>query len=70
VLNGTITTIDGGATLRMDVADNATDPDQVGFTVLSSKTSELFYSNNWVLDASKTWKTGTQTLTTGTVKIN
>ncbi|MFZ5854973.1 MAG: S8 family serine peptidase [Chloroflexota bacterium] len=67
---GVVTTLDGGATLRLDVLDKAggTTLDEVGFTVLSSKTSTLFYSNRWVLDSS-VWKTRTQTLVIGTITI-
>ena len=45
-----VTTLDGGATLRMDVVDYASGGllnDEVGFTVLSSKTSDLRFSNRW-----------------------
>ncbi len=54
--DGTTVNIDSGVTLRMDSVDAAAD--QVGFTVLSSKTSEIYYSNQWVLDAgANAWKT-------------
>jgi len=56
---GVMTSIEGGATLRMDAHDGGTaSGDTVGFTVLSSKTSALYYSNNWVFDsATKSWRT-------------
>jgi len=35
--------------------------DMIGFTVLSSKNSALYYSNNWVYDAvTKSYKTVTE----------
>jgi hypothetical protein len=74
--NGTTVTIDGGSTLRMDIEDITVSPDnpladKVGFTVLSSKDSQLFYSNQWVLDSTaNAWKTVVQLLKTGCVKIN
>ena len=69
VHSGTVTALDGNVTLRMDVLDysNST-PDEVGFTVLSSKDSNLFYSNRWILD-SNVWKTRTQLLASGVVAI-
>jgi len=70
VNGGVVTTLDGGATLRMDVFDNvaSTTLDEVGFTVLSSKTSTLAYSNRWVLESS-VWKTRTQLLLSGSIGI-
>jgi hypothetical protein len=54
---GTIS-VDGNVTLRLDAHDGCTTPtcadndgDTVGFTVLSSKSSSLYYSNNWVYDS-------------------
>ena len=36
----------------------STNPDTVGFTILSSKDSSLYYSNNWTYDANTlAWKT-------------
>ena len=36
----------------------------IGFTVLSSKTSALYYSNNWVYDsATRAYRTVMQTVT-------
>jgi hypothetical protein len=57
---GALTSIDGGVTLRTDAHEGcATSPscgssggDTIGFTVLSSKDSSLYYSNNWVYDTS------------------
>jgi hypothetical protein len=55
---GNATSIDGNVTLRMDAHDGGTAGDTIGFTVLSSKNSSLYYSNNWVYDSSsKSWKT-------------
>jgi hypothetical protein len=71
--DGTVETLDGNVTLRLDVADfSGGGPlnDEVGVTVLSTKTSELYYSNNWVLDSSNTWETATQKLKTGTMAVN
>jgi hypothetical protein len=40
--------------------------DTVGFTVLSSKTGSLYYSNNWVYDnTTLAWRTLPQLLTSG-----
>jgi hypothetical protein len=66
----TVTTLDGGATLRMDVIDVPGGPtgDEVGFTVLSSKTSTMRFSNRWILD-NNVWQTKTQALATGIVGI-
>ena len=67
---GSVTAIEGGATLWMDVLEPSTGPSnsEVGFTVLSSS-SNLRYSNRWVLE-NDTWKTKTQTIKTGAVDIN
>jgi hypothetical protein len=53
------TSIDGNVTLRMDAHDGGiSSGDTVGFTVLSSKDSSLYYSNNWAFDSvSNSWKT-------------
>ena len=72
---GTITSIEGNVTLRMDAHDGgATTSDTIGFTVLSSKDSSLYYSNNWVYDSvTKSWKTVQQSVSSagGTaVQIN
>jgi hypothetical protein len=74
VNNGVLTSIDGGVTLRMDAHDGdkttgstctpmPLGTDTVGFTVLSTKTSALYYSNQWVYD-SKTlsWRTIPQSI--------
>jgi hypothetical protein len=57
------TSIDGGVTLRMDAKDGGTSGDKIGFTVLSSKDSALYYSNNWVYDSgTASWRTVMQDL--------
>jgi hypothetical protein len=68
---GVLTAIEGNVTLRVDVLEPSTGPasSEVGFTVLSSSNSKLFYSNRWVLE-NNTWKTKTQTLESGAVDIN
>ena len=45
--------------LRLDVTDGGTNAnDTVGFTVLSSKTSQVYYSNDWVYDPiAVAWRT-------------
>ena len=71
VLNdGSTVTIDGNVTLRMDIVEyqSGTLTDRVGFTVLSSKTSELYYSNNWVL-VGNVWKTQMQDTDENDIKI-
>jgi hypothetical protein len=66
--NGTQVSVDGNVSLRMDIFDasrtlSEADVDQVGFTVLSSKTSQLYYSNNWIWDdTTRSWKTVVQNL--------
>ena len=66
---GALTSIDGNVTLRLDAHDgfvNGTqvNDDMIGFTVLSSKTSALYYSNNWVYDsATRAYRTVMQTVT-------
>jgi len=53
--------------VRIDVHDGDTSGDTVGFTVLSSKTSSLYYSNNWKWDnATLSWKTVSEGVTPGT----
>lgn len=55
--DGVTTSIDGGISLRMDAHEScigttcAPTGDSVGFTVLSSKTGSLYYSNQWLYDA-------------------
>jgi len=63
--DGTMTTIDGNVTLRLDLLDlTGTTNDTIGFTVLSSKDSTMYYSNDWFYDTlSKTWKTRNQAFT-------
>jgi hypothetical protein len=62
--NGSIVSLDGNVSLKLDVKDGGTSAsDQVGFTVLSSKDSTLYYSNYWAYEAlSKSWKTIRQTV--------
>jgi len=77
VINGTTVTIDGNVTLRMDVTEGKPgNPGSVGFTVLSSKDSSLYYSNNWQSVPPTTppggqnvWKTVLEDFT-GTVMIS
>ena len=66
VSNGLLTSIDGNVSLRVDAHEGCTtspscansNGDSIGFTVLSSKTSALYYSNNWVYsDPTKSWRT-------------
>ncbi len=70
VVNGTTVTIEGNVSLRVDITDYASTatPDEIGFTVLSSSNSNLFYSNRWVLE-SGAWKTLPQQIA-GTMKVN
>jgi hypothetical protein len=56
--SGTITSIEGNVTLRMDAHDGGSSGDTIGLTVLSSKDGSLYYSNNWTYDTpSKSWRT-------------
>jgi hypothetical protein len=56
--SGAQTSIEGNVTLRVDAHDGGSSGDLIGFTVLSSKDSTLFYSNNWVYDSvTRSWKT-------------
>jgi hypothetical protein len=58
--SGALTSIDGNVTLRVDAHDGCAvgatcvpgENDTIGFTVLSSKNSSLYYSNNWQYDQS------------------
>ncbi|MFM7870382.1 MAG: MBG domain-containing protein, partial [Actinomycetota bacterium] len=50
--------VDGNVSLRLDISSNG----DVGYTVQSSKTSALYYSNNWY-KSGKVWKTMPQDLT-------
>jgi hypothetical protein len=62
---GVLTSIDGNVSLRLDAHDGctaascvSTNPDTIGFTILSSKDSSLYYSNNWTFDTKTlAWKT-------------
>jgi hypothetical protein len=69
---GKLTSIDGNVTLRVDAHEGCTTSpncgssagDTIGFTVLSSKDSSLYYSDNWVYDsATKAWRTVMQPIT-------
>ncbi len=62
----TQTGIDGNVSLRLDAHEGCTTTpscanssgDTVGFTVLSSKDSSLYFSNNWVYDSTTlAWRT-------------
>jgi hypothetical protein len=57
---GQTTSIDGNVTVRVDIHDagpSATG-DTIALTVLSSKSSTLYYSNNWTYDAAaRAWRT-------------
>jgi hypothetical protein len=79
--SGALTSIDGGVTLRLDAHEGCTTSstgcaassgDSVGFTVLSGKTSALYYSNNWVYDSvTRSWRTMPQSVGSATgVVIN
>jgi hypothetical protein len=69
--NGTLTSIDGNVSLRVDAHEGCVNApcdsstgDQIGFTVLSSKDSSLYYSNNWVYASdTKSWRTVMQDVT-------
>jgi hypothetical protein len=57
---GVTTSVDGNVTLRVDIHDagGTATGDTIGFTVLSSKSGTLYYSNNWTYDATaKAWRT-------------
>jgi hypothetical protein len=62
-----LVSVDGNVTLRMDAHNGGTSGgDTVGFTVLSSKTGGLYYSNNWVYDGTTlAWRTLPQLLASG-----
>ena len=58
-----VVTIDGNVSLRIDAVDGS--PDKVGVTVLSSKDSTLYYSNQWLLvptGGQSVWKTVPETV--------
>ena len=63
--SGNSTSIDSAVTLRMDAHDGSSGSgDTIGFTVLSSTNSTLYYSNDWFFDsATNTWKTRSQSTT-------
>jgi hypothetical protein len=70
-VTGATVSVDGNVTLRVDAHEGCavnstpnkstcmtTPGDTIGFTVLSSKNSALYYSNNWVYDSlSKSYRT-------------
>src|SRR5439155_13010426 len=77
---GGTTSVDGNVTLRVDGHEGCvTNPscsttgdggDKIGFTVLSTKDSSLYYSNNWVYDSSKlAWATVAQPMSSFTAMI-
>ena len=64
--SGVLTSVDGNVSVRVDAHEGCTTSptcsssggDTIGFTVLSSKDSSLYYSNNWQYDpTTKAWKT-------------
>jgi len=71
IVNGSLISVDGGVTLRVDAREGcttspsctATAGDTIGFTVLSGKNSSLYYSNNWMyaLDT-LSWRTVQQSV--------
>jgi len=76
--NGVLTSVDGGVTLRVDAHEgcgtspgcSGTGGDSIGFTVLSSKDSSLYYSNNWVFDSlTLAWKTVKQPVSGATAVV-
>jgi hypothetical protein len=77
---GGTTSVDGNVTLRVDGHEGCiTSPsctttgdggDKIGFTVISSKDSSLYYSNNWVYDSNKlAWATVMQSMSPFTAII-
>jgi hypothetical protein len=70
--SGAMTSVDGNVTLRVDAHEGCatspncssqTSPDLIGFTVLSSKTGNLYYSNNWIYNnAVAGWSTVEQSM--------
>jgi hypothetical protein len=63
---GLLTSIDGNVTLRLDAHDGGVSAtgctpspsqDSIGFTVLSTKNSSLYYSNNWAVGSSSGYQT-------------
>jgi hypothetical protein len=77
---GGTTSVDGNVTLRLDGHEGcSTSPsctttsdggDKIGFTVLSSKDSSLYYSNNWVYaENTKSWRTVAQAMTPFTAVV-
>jgi hypothetical protein len=67
---GNVTSLGAGVTLRMDAHDGGASGDTIGFTILSTKDSTMYYSNDWFFDAAtQTWNTRSQALTGG-IQIN
>ncbi|MGN6430909.1 MAG: beta strand repeat-containing protein, partial [Gaiellaceae bacterium] len=77
----TLASVDGNVTFRIDAHDGCSTTsctttlsgDKIGFTVLSTKNSSLYYSNNWVYDSGAlAWKTVTEAIDTpdSAVQIN
>jgi hypothetical protein len=64
IIDGSTVTIDGNVTLRMDV--QSASPGMVGFTVLSSKDSTLYYSNSWMI-SNNAWRTQVEMVEPGSV---
>ena len=78
--SGALTSVDGNVTLRVDAHEGCTTSpscssssnDTIGFTVLSTKDSSLYYSNNWQYSTPiQGWTTIQQALSPyGAVVIN
>jgi hypothetical protein len=69
--DGVTHSVDGNVTLRVDAHDGGTSSgDTIGFTVLSTKDSSLYYSNNWVYDSTaKAWRTMMQGVSPATTAV-
>jgi hypothetical protein len=77
---GVTTSLDGNVSLRMDAHEgcktgattgcSGSAGDTIGFTVLSSKDSTLYYSNNWMYDTNVlAWKTVAEAVTPGSCAV-
>jgi hypothetical protein len=64
IADGVVTSIDGNVSLRVDVVEGQGTMALAGFTVLSSKDSTLYYSNQWVRSGT-VWATVVQPLRSG-----
>jgi hypothetical protein len=71
IVNGQSIGVDGNVSLRVDAHEGCgtspnctgTGGDTIGFTVLSSKDSSLYYSNNWVYASdTASWRTVQQSM--------